>query len=57
MQRKPGGYRMPTDQQRRESIIDKKDFDLWFQQSWNITGVVREDQKLYEVNPARKKLE
>ncbi len=38
MQRKPGGYRKPTDQQRRESMIDKKDFDRWFQQSWNIPG-------------------
>ena len=27
MQRKPGGYRQPTNEQRRESKIDKKDFD------------------------------
>ncbi|MFC1766398.1 DNA-methyltransferase [Planctomycetota bacterium] len=38
MQRKPGGYRKPTDQQRRESMIDKKDFKQWFQQIWNIPG-------------------
>jgi modification methylase len=38
MQRKPGGYRQPTNGQRRESKIDKKDFDEWFQQIWNITG-------------------
>ena len=38
MQRKPGGYRQPTDEQRRESRIDKKVFDEWFQQIWNITG-------------------
>ncbi len=38
MQRKPGGYRKPTDQQRRQSKIDKKDFDRWFQQIWNISG-------------------
>jgi modification methylase len=38
MQRKPGGYRKPTDQQRRNSMIDKKDFDKWFQQIWNIPG-------------------
>ena len=38
MQRKPGGYRQPTDRQRRESMIDKKDFDRWFQQIWNIPG-------------------
>jgi len=38
MQRKPGGYRKPTDDQRRESMIDKGDFDRWFQQIWNIPG-------------------
>lgn len=38
MQRKPGGYRKPTEDQRRLSKIDKKDFDIWFQQIWNITG-------------------
>jgi len=38
MQRKPGGYRKPTNQQRRESLIDKKNFNQWFQQIWNIPG-------------------
>ena len=38
MQRKPGGYRQPTNGQRRESKINKKDFDEWFQQIWNIPG-------------------
>ncbi len=38
MQRKPGGYRKPTEQQRRESKIDKKSFGQWFQQIWNIPG-------------------
>jgi DNA modification methylase len=38
MQRKPGGYRKPTEEQRRSSMIDKKDFDRWFQQIWNIPG-------------------
>jgi site-specific DNA-methyltransferase (adenine-specific) len=38
MQRKAGGYRQPTEEQRRESKIDKKDFDEWFQQIWNIPG-------------------
>jgi len=38
MQRKPGGYRKPTDLQREQSIIDKKDFGRWFQQIWNIPG-------------------
>jgi modification methylase len=38
MQRKPGGYRKPTDAQRDASRIEKSDFDQWFQQIWNITG-------------------
>lgn len=38
MQRKPGGYRKPTDEQRDASRISKKEFDRWFQQIWNITG-------------------
>ncbi len=38
MQRKPGGYRKPTEEQRKLSKIDKKDFDSWFRQIWNITG-------------------
>ncbi len=38
MQRKPGGYRKPTEEQRRKSMIAKKDFDRWFQQIWNLPG-------------------
>lgn len=38
MQRKPGGYRKPTERQRDASRIDKDAFDRWFQQIWNITG-------------------
>ncbi len=38
MQRKPGGYRKPTNQQRDASRIEKDAFDRWFQQIWNITG-------------------
>ncbi len=38
MQRKPGGYRKPTNKQREASRIAKDDFDRWFQQTWNITG-------------------
>jgi site-specific DNA-methyltransferase (adenine-specific) len=38
MQRKPGGYRKPTNTQRDKSRIEKKDYDEWFRQSWNITG-------------------
>lgn len=38
MQRKPGGYRKPTNIQREKSKIEKKDYDEWFQQFWNING-------------------
>lgn len=38
MQRKPGGYRKPTEEQRRLSKIDKEDFSEWFQQIWTIPG-------------------
>lgn len=38
MQRKPGGYRKPTNEQREASRIGKEDFGRWFQQIWNITG-------------------
>jgi site-specific DNA-methyltransferase (adenine-specific) len=38
MQRKPGGYRQPTEEQRRQSFIGKKDFEKWFQQIWTIPG-------------------
>jgi DNA modification methylase len=38
MQRKPGGYRSPTEAQRKMSMISKEDFDRWFQQTWSVTG-------------------
>lgn len=38
MQRKPGGYRQPTLEQRKKSRIAKEEFDDWFRQFWNITG-------------------
>ena len=38
MQRKPGGYRQPTETQRKLSRIPKTQFDKWFSQIWNITG-------------------
>ena len=38
MQRKPGGYRQPTMNQRTLSMIPKEQFNEWFQQIWNITG-------------------
>ncbi len=38
MQRKPGGYRKPTPEQRSLSIIPKQAYDEWFNQIWRITG-------------------
>ncbi|WP_207302934.1 DNA-methyltransferase [Bacilliculturomica massiliensis] len=38
MQRKPGGYRRPTEKQREESRIGKEDYDKWFRQIWNLSG-------------------
>jgi modification methylase len=38
MQRKPGGYRKPTNGQREASRLNKEEFDRWFQQIWTITG-------------------
>ncbi len=35
MQRKPGGYRKPTIRQRQLSMIDKKEYQIWFQQIWD----------------------
>ena len=38
MERKPGGYRKPTAQQRKDSVIDKEDFQRWFSQIWEMPG-------------------
>jgi site-specific DNA-methyltransferase (adenine-specific) len=38
MQRKPGGYRKPTIKQRQLSMIDKKTYEAWFRQIWDIPG-------------------
>lgn len=38
MQRKPGGYRKPTEEQRKMSKIEEKDYNKYFQQIWNIQG-------------------
>lgn len=38
MLRKPGGYRSPTEKQRKLSIISEENFNEWFQQIWNLTG-------------------
>ena len=38
MQRKPGGYRKPTLEQRELSRISKAEFDQWFRQWWALPG-------------------
>lgn len=38
MERKPGGYRKPTDEQRKKSMIPKDDFQNWFSQIWELPG-------------------
>jgi len=38
MQRKPGGYRKPTPEQRELSRISKAEFDQWFRQWWVVPG-------------------
>ncbi len=38
MERKPGGYRKPTNYQRNESKISKNDFNNWFSQIWEMPG-------------------
>jgi DNA modification methylase len=38
MQRKPGGYRQPTEEQRSLSRLSKQEHGAWFQQFWYLTG-------------------
>ncbi len=38
MQRKPGGYRKPTEEQRKRSRLSKDEFNAWFRQFWRLTG-------------------
>jgi DNA modification methylase len=38
MQRKPGGYRQPTERQRDLSRMSKDEYQDWFQQFWHLTG-------------------
>ncbi len=38
MQRKPGGYRQPSERQRALSMISKEEYNKWFQQFWNLGG-------------------
>lgn len=43
MQRKPGGYRKPTEKQRDLSRLTKLEHGAWFRQFWNITGASTKD--------------
>ena len=55
MQRKPGGYRKPTEQQRKLSMIPKEDFDAWFRQIWTLTGAsTREHPAPYPIELANR---
>jgi site-specific DNA-methyltransferase (adenine-specific) len=38
MQRKPGGYRKPTEEMRRLSKLSKAEYDQWFRQIWSLPG-------------------
>ena len=38
MQRKPGGYRKPSQKQRRLSMLSKEEYDTWFRQFWRMSG-------------------
>jgi site-specific DNA-methyltransferase (adenine-specific) len=38
MERKSGGYRQPTERQRKLSMISKDEYGKWFQQFWNLSG-------------------
>ncbi len=38
MQRKPGGYRKPTPEQREKSRLKKEEYASWFRQFWNMSG-------------------
>ncbi len=38
MERKPGGYRKPTAEQRERSMIGKDEYEQWFRQIWQLTG-------------------
>ena len=43
LQRKPGGYRHPSQQQRDLSQIPKQAFNDWFQQTWTLNGASTRD--------------
>ncbi len=43
MQRKPGSYRKPTEEQREKSRIEEDDYGNWFKQIWRIPGESTKD--------------
>ena len=43
MERKPGGYRKPTMDQRERSRLSKPEFNEWFRQIWDLKGESRRD--------------
>ncbi len=43
MQRKPGSYRQPTEDQRKKSHIEEEDYHEWFKQIWRIPGESTKD--------------
>ena len=43
MLRKPGGYRSPTEEQRRLSKLSKEEYQEWFRQVWTIPGASTRD--------------
>lgn len=43
MQRKPGGYRTPSPEQRELSRLSKEEYDAWFRQFWTIPGASTRD--------------
>ena len=43
MQRKPGGYRKPTADQRRLSRLTKQEYGQWFRQIWTLSGASTKD--------------
>lgn len=53
MLRKPGGYRNPTEQQRRSSRLTKEEHQAWFRQIWTLPGAsTREHPAPYPVDLA-----
>jgi len=55
MERKPGGYRKPTDRQRSLSMISRDDFEVWFRQIWTLGGAsTKEHPAPYPVDMAHR---